>query len=204
MVLTGSRASSRRVTIRLDRACPVLDTGLTPRRWRPTARPFRGSWGSRRFRHSGQVRAMNTCSVTSTETTGMSMTVLGPLHPTPAQGGMAFGAGLRSVDHPPRGFHPRPGKALLTLPAGLLCFPRPLLAPGSRSAAGQPDFQALNPLAQFGDGPLLFRDDRQQGFPARLVQVQPWFHRSFMPQLRAGHQHFSARQRASPNSPHQV
>ena len=34
----------------------------------------------------------------------------GPLHPTPAQGGMAFGARLRGVDHPPGGFHPRPAK----------------------------------------------------------------------------------------------
>ena len=74
MVLAGSRASSRRVTIRLDRACPVLDTGLTPRRWRPTARPFGGSWGNRRFRHNGHVRAMKTCSVTSTGTTGIPMT----------------------------------------------------------------------------------------------------------------------------------
>ena len=86
----------------------------------------------------------------------------GPLHPTPAQGSMAFGARFRSVGHLRGGSHPQPGKALLTLPAGLLCFPRPLLAPGgrfvarhpcSRPAAGQPGFQALNPLALFGDDP---------------------------------------------------
>ena len=135
----------------------------------------------------------------------------GPLHPTPAQGSMAFGARLRGVDHPPGGFHPRPGEAVLTLLSRLLLLLRRLLAPGGRFmprhpgpqlAAGQPGFQALNPLAQFGDDPLLFRDDRQQGFPARLVKVQPWFHCSFMPQLRPGRQHFSARRRASPNSPH--
>ena len=117
----------------------------------------------------------------------------GPLHPTPAQGSMAFGAKFRSVGHLRGGFHPQPGEALLTLPAGLLCFPRPLLGPGgqfvarhpgSRPAAGQPGFQAFDPLAQFGDDPLLFRDNRQQGFPARLVQVQSCFHCSFMPQLR--------------------
>ena len=74
--------------------------------------------------------------------------------------------------------------------------------PGSWPVTGQPGFQALNPLAQFGDDPLLFRDDHQQGSPARLVQVQLWFHCSFMPQLRLGRQHFSAWRRASPNSPH--
>ena len=37
--------------------------------------------------------------------------------------------------------------------------------PGSWSVTGQPGFQALNPLAQFGDDPLLFRDDHPAGFP---------------------------------------
>ena len=74
MVLVGSQPSSRRAAIRLTRACPVLDTGLIPNRCRPTATSRRWSWGSLRFRHKGQVRAMNTCSVTSAGTTGMSMT----------------------------------------------------------------------------------------------------------------------------------
>ena len=66
IVLTGNRPSSRRVMIRL--------TGLTPSRCRPTATPCSGSWGSRRFRHNGHVRAMKTCSVTSTRAAGISMT----------------------------------------------------------------------------------------------------------------------------------
>ena len=142
----------------------------------------------------------------------------GPLGPSPGESGMAFGARLRGADHPPGGFHPRPGEAVLTLLSRLLFFRRRLLAPGgrlmarhpgSRPAAGQPGLQAFDPLAQFGnrallpgDDPLLFRDNRQQGFPDR--QVQSWFHCSLMPQLRPGRQCFSARQRASPNSPHQV
>ena len=56
----------------------------------------------------------------------------GPLDPTPAQGSMAFGARLRGVDHPPGGFHPRPGEAVLTLLSRLLLLLRRLLAPGGR------------------------------------------------------------------------
>ena len=66
IVLAGNRPSSRRVMIRL--------TGLTPSRCRPAATPCSGSWGSRRFRHNGHVRAMKTCSVTSTGAAGISMT----------------------------------------------------------------------------------------------------------------------------------
>ena len=138
----------------------------------------------------------------------------GPLHPSPAQGGMAFGAKLWSVGHLRCGFfHPQTGKAVGTLPARLLFFPCRLLAPGgrlmarhpsSRSAAGQPDFQALDLLAQSGDDALLLRDNLQQSFPARLVQVHCCFHSSLMPQLRPGRQRFSDRRRLSVNSPHQV
>ena len=86
------------------------------------------------------------------------------------------------------GVHPRPGKAVGTLFARLLFLFRRLLAPGGRrvarhpglrATAGQPGFQALYPLPHLGNGVLLFRDDsplfrdnRQQGFPARLLQVQ--------------------------------
>ena len=56
----------------------------------------------------------------------------GPLHPTPAQGGMAFGAKFRSVGHLRGGIHPQPDKTLLTLPAGILFFRRRLLALGGR------------------------------------------------------------------------
>ena len=45
---------------------------------------------------------------------------------------MAFGTGLRGVDHPPGGFHTRPGEAVLTLLARLLLLLRRLLAPGGR------------------------------------------------------------------------
>ena len=62
----GSRPSSRRAAIRLTR--------LVPNRCRPTATSRRGSWGSLRFRHSGHLRAMKTCSVTSAGHTGSSMT----------------------------------------------------------------------------------------------------------------------------------
>ena len=129
----------------------------------------------------------------------------GPLHPTSAQGGMAFGARLRGVDHPPGGFHPRPGKAVLTLLAWLL-LRRRLLAPGGRfvprhpgprSAAGQAGLQAFDPLAKF-------RDNLQQRLPARLVQVQFRFHCSLMPQSRPGRHRFSAQQEDSAYSPHQV
>jgi len=103
------------------------------------------------------------------------------------------------VDHPPRGFHPRPGKAVGTLFARLLFLFRRLLAPGGRrvarhpglqATAGQPGFQALYPLPHLGNGVLLFRDNRQQGFPARLLQVQFRSHCSFVPQLRSNRQCF--------------
>ena len=45
---------------------------------------------------------------------------------------MAFGARLRGVDHPPGGFHPRPGEAVGTLLSRLLLLLRRLLAPGGR------------------------------------------------------------------------
>ena len=201
----GSRPSSRRAAIRLTR--------LIPNRCRPAATPRRGAWGSRRFRHSGQVRAMQTCSVTSAGDTGSSMTSRVRCTQPPLRAVWHSGQNSGSVDYLPRGFHPRPGKAVGALPAGLLFFPRRLLAPGgwfvarhpgSRPAAGQPGFQVLHPPAQFGDNSLLFHDNRQQSFPARLVQVQPCFHCPFMPQLRPGRHHFSTRRRASPNSPHQV
>ena len=179
MVLTGSRASSRRVTIRLDR--------LTPRRWRPTARPFRGSWGSRRFRHKRTPPGYEYVLRDLRRGRRNVYDLPGPLHPTPAQGGMAFGAGLRGVDHPPGGFHPRPAEAVLTLLSRLLFLLRWLLAPGGRfmprhpgpqPTAGQPGHQAFDPLAQFGnrallpgDDPLLFRDDRQQ--VSRLAWSSP-------------------------------
>ena len=209
MVLTGSRASSRRVTIRLDRACPVLDTGLTPNRCRPTARPFRGSWGSRRFRHSGQIRAMKTCSVTSAGHTGSSMTSRVRCTQPPLRVVWHSGQDSGAWTTRPAGSIRGRAKPWGRFFARLLLLLRRLLAPGgrfmprhpgSRSAAGQPGLQALNPLAQFGnrallpgDDPLLFRDNRQQslprtgygGFPARLLQVQFRFHCSFMPQLRS-------------------
>ena len=110
------------------------------------------------------------------------------------------------MDHPPRGYHPRPGKAVGSLFARLLFLFRRLLAPGGRrvarhpglrATAGQPGFQALYPLPHLGNGVLLFRDDsplfrdnRQQGFPARLLQVQFRSHCSFMPQLRSNRQCF--------------
>ena len=162
---------------------------------------------------------MNTCSVTSAGTTRRSMTSRVGCTQSPLRVVWHSGQDSGAWTTRPMGFHPRPAEAVLTLLSRLLApggrfMPR---HPGSRSAAGQPGLQALDPLAQFGnrallpgDDPLLFRDDRQQslprtrygGFPAR--QVQSCFHRSFMPQLRPGRQHFSARRRASPNSPHQV
>ncbi len=124
----------------------------------------------------------------------------GPLRPTPAQGSMAFGAKLRGVGHLRCGFHPRPGKAVGTLPAGLLFFLRRLLAPGGRfvprhpgprpAAAGQPGLQTLDPLAQF-------RDNLQQRLPARLVQVHFRFHSSLMPQSRPGRQRFPLNEKIS-------
>ena len=62
----GRRPSSRSVAMRLSR--------LTPRRWRPSATPSSCAVGTRRRRHTEQVRAMKTCSVTCTGTTGNSMT----------------------------------------------------------------------------------------------------------------------------------
>ena len=56
----------------------------------------------------------------------------GPLHPTPAQGSMAFGAKFRSVDYLPRGFHPRPGKAVGRFLRGFFSSPAAFL----RRAAG--------------------------------------------------------------------
>ena len=130
----------------------------------------------------------------------------GPLGPSPGESGMAFGTRLRGVDHPPDGFHPRPGEAVLTLLSRLLFFRRRLLALGSRfmprhpdprPAAGQSGFQALDSLPQF-------RDNLQQSFPARLVQVHFRFHSSLMPQSRPAHQRFSEKTQLSVNSPHQV
>ena len=157
-------------------------------------RPFRGSWGSHRFRHRGQVRAMKTCSVTSAGVAGSSMTsrvrcthppVRAVWHSGQNSGAWvtcAVGSSIR-----------RRAKPWVRFPARLLFFPRRLLAPGgrlmarhpsSRSAAGQPDFQALDLLAQSGDDALLLRDNLQQSFPARLVQVHFCFHSPLMPQSR--------------------
>ena len=167
----GQPAFFRRAAIRLTRACPVLDTGLIPNRCRPTATSWRGSRGSLRFRAQRTPPGDEDVFCNFGRTHRKFDDLPGSLHPTPAQGSMAFGAKFRSVGHLRGGFHPQPGEALLTLPAGLLCFPRPLLGPGgqfvarhpgSRPAAGQPGFQAFDPLAQFGDDPLLFRDNRQQ------------------------------------------
>ena len=137
----------------------------------------------------------------------------GPLHPTPGQGGMAFGAGFQSMNHSPCGFHSGPGKTLgppfpgrpflrrRLPPLGGWLMPR---HPGPRPTPRQPGFQALDPLAQFGNGPLLFRDNRQQSFPARLSQVDFRFHSSLMPHPGHGRQCFSATLRPPAISPHQV
>ena len=128
-----SLQASRRVTIK--------PTRLAPKRCRPTARPFRGSWGSRRFRHKGQVRAMNTTDTLRDFRRDYRNVydLPGPLGPSPGESGMAFGARLRGVDHPPGGFHPRPGEAVRTLLSRLLFFRRRLLALGSRFMPRHPD-----------------------------------------------------------------
>ena len=66
LVRKGSRPSSRRAAIRLSR--------LTPNRCLPRATRPRSAWGVRRRSHTGQVRAMKTCSVTWAGTRGRSMT----------------------------------------------------------------------------------------------------------------------------------
>ena len=131
----------------------------------------------------------------------------GPLRPSSGESGMAFGARLRGVGHPPGGFHTRAGKAVLTLLSRLILLYRRLRAPGGRlmprhpgprpAAAGQMGLQAFDPLPQF-------RDNLQQRLPARLVQVHFRFHSSLMPQSRPVRQRFSQQRLNSLNSPHRV
>ena len=193
MVLMGSRPSSRRAAIRLTR--------LVPNRCRPTATSRRGSWGSLRFRHSGHLRAMKTCSVTSAGHTGSSMTSRVRCTQPPLRVVWHSGQDSGAWTTCRVAFHPRPGKAAGTLPARFLLLLRQLPAPGGRLVArhpapwtggGQPGLQALHPLPQSGIGVPQLRYHCQQGFPARLGQVQSRFHCPFMPQPRLGRQCFSA------------
>ena len=199
----GSRPSSRKAAIRLTR--------LIPNRCRPTATSRRGSRGSLRFRHSGHLRAMKTCSVTSAGLTGSSMTsrvryTQPPLR-TVWHSEQNFGAwvtcavgSIRSRAKPCRRFL----RGLFASPAPFL----PLAAglwPGILAPGPSPDSRASRLSTRWRSSemtPCCSAMITQQGSPARLVQVQLWFHCSFMPQLRLGRQHFSAWRRASPNSPH--
>ena len=111
------------------------------------------------------------------------------------------------------GFHPRPGKsrgdafcaASFPVPPAS-CAWRPAVArhPGLRATAGQPGLPGPIPASHLGNGVLLFRDNRQQGFPARLLQVQFRSHCSFTPTTALQPPVFSSGQRPSANSPHQL
>ena len=139
---------------------------------------------------------MKTCSVTSTGAAGISMTSRVRCTQPPLRvvwhSGQDSGAwttrlaGSIRVPAKPWG---RFYRGFFSCSAGFLRLAAgggpEARRPGCRATAGLPGFQALYPLTHLGNGVLLFRDNRQQGFPARLLQVQFRSHCSFMPQLRS-------------------
>ena len=146
---------------------------------------------------------MKTCSVTSTGAAGISMTSRVRCTHPPVRvvwhSGQDSGAWTTRRVGSIRGRAKPWGRFLrgfFSCSAGFLRLAAGVW-PGILASAGQPGFQALYPLPHLGNGVLLFRDDsplfrdnRQQGFPARLLQVQFRSHCSFMPQLRSNRQCF--------------
>ena len=131
-VLSGSRPSSRRVTVKLIR--------FTLGRCWPRTIPWKASWRTRRHWYIGQKQANSTCSVTSDGTTGNSMlSRVRRTHP-PFQWGPVVGADVTGVPHPLGRGHLFTGKTMPPLPAAAWSSPHrhpqlPLLRLGKRKAA---------------------------------------------------------------------
>lgn len=94
MVRRGSRPSSRRVTIRLTR--------LTPMRCWPRTTPCRASWGTRRRSMLDRCGPPGHAPVTSTGSTGSSMTSRVRCTHPPFQVGPAVGTALQGHAPPAR------------------------------------------------------------------------------------------------------
>ena len=134
-VLSGSRPSSRRVTVRLIR--------FTLGRCWPRTIPWKASWRTRRHWYIGQKQANSTCSVTSDGTTGNSMlSRVRRTHP-PSRWGSVVGADLTGVPHPLGRGHLFTGKTMPPLPAAEAKPPTahpqlPLLRLGKRKGPPPP------------------------------------------------------------------
>ena len=133
MLRQGSRPFSRRAAIRLSR--------LTPNRCFPSAAPPKSDLGTRRFSHTGQIRAIKTCSVTWTGTRGRSMISRvrcpqPPARPVPHSGQDSRACSTRWVGVAKAGKAVRPGLPGAFLPGAFL--PGSLLAAGLGLDAGHP------------------------------------------------------------------
>ena len=175
----GSRKSSRSMAIRLIRACPELDSGLTPRRCCPITTPSSCAGGIQRRRHPGQcpghIDVLGNFRLNHRYINDFSSTLLPPA----GQLGSAVGAVLHHVLYPLGGCHAGAGKALgprLEGPFGLGRFTTRFGLQACHSAGAQGfglAFQLGNPFLQALNDRLLSDDDRNENLAAGLFRSIP-------------------------------